>query len=154
VEGIWKAPNDLGEILAKSADDFRNKKLFDFGFTDPSKVEIGTTTFTKSGEKWMSGSTQMDSASVQAVVDKLRDLAATKFPEAGGGDPYLVIAVTSDNNKKVEKVNLTKKGDNFFAVREGEPGIYQVEGKTIDDLQKAAASVKPYTPPKADTKKK
>ena len=154
VEGVWKVPNDLGDLSAKTVDDFRNKKLFDFGFTDPNKVEVGTYTFTKSGDKWMSGGTQMDSASVQSVVDKLRDLAATKFVESGGGDAFLAISVTSGDNKKVEKLNITKKGDNYFAVREGEPGIYQVDGKLIDDIQKAASSVKQYAPPKPDTKKK
>jgi hypothetical protein len=154
VEGAWKVPNDLGDLAAKSVDDFRNKKLFDFGFTDPTKIEVGTYSFTKTADKWMSGTTQMDSTSVQSVVDKLRDLAATKFPETGGGDAYLAIGVTSGDNKKTEKVNITKKGDSFFAVREGEPGVYQVEGKTIDDIQKAAASVKPYTPPKPEAKKK
>jgi hypothetical protein len=154
VEGVWKVPNDLGDLAAKTVDDFRNKKLFDFGFTDPNKVEVGTYSFTKSGDKWMSGGTQMDSSSVQSLVDKLRDLAATKFPETGGGDSYLAINIVSGDNKKTEKVNITKKAENFFAVREGEPGIYQVDGKSIDDIQKAAASVKPYTPPKPDAKKK
>jgi hypothetical protein len=158
VEGIWKVPNDLGDLAAKSADDFRNKKLFDFGFTDPNKVEVGTFVFTKSGSdanaKWMSGPTQMDSPSIQGVVDKLRDMAATKFPETGGGEPYLTIAVTSGDNKKNEKVIITRKGDNYFAVRDGEPGVYQIDGKSIDDIQKAAASVKQYTPPKVDSKKK
>jgi hypothetical protein len=154
VEGIWKVPNDLGDLSAKTVDDFRNKKLFDFGFTDPNKVDVGTYSFSKNADKWMSGGTQMDSASVQSVVDKLRDLAATRFPEAGGGDSYLAINVTSADNKKNEKVNITKKGDNFFAIREGEPGVYQVDGKMIDDIQKAAASVKQYTPPKPETKKK
>ena len=32
VAGIYKVPNDLGSGLDKSLDDFRNKKLFDFGF--------------------------------------------------------------------------------------------------------------------------
>ncbi len=154
VEGIWKVPNDLGDLAAKTVDDFRNKKLFDFGFTDPNKVDVGTYSFTKNADKWMSGSTQMDSPSLQAVVDKLRDLAATKFAETGGGDPYLAINVTSGDNKKNEKVIITRKGDNYFAVRDAEPGVYQVDGKSIDDIQKAAASVKQYTPPKPETKKK
>jgi hypothetical protein len=158
VEGVWKVPNDLGDLSGKTLDDFRNKKLFDFGFTEPNKVEVGTYAFTKTGSdqnaKWMSGNTQMDSSSVQSVIDKLRDLAATRFADAGGGDAYLALSVASADNKKTEKVTITKKGDNFFAVREGEPGIYQVDGKSIDDIQKAASSVKQYTPPKPDTKKK
>jgi hypothetical protein len=159
VEGVWKVTPDLGTSLAKTLDDFRNRKLFDFGFTDPNRVEVGTAAFTKvadakNGDKWMSGSTQMDSASVQAVIDKLRDMAATKFPETGGGEPFLIVTVVSDNNKRTEKLNITKKGDTYFAVREGEPAIYEMDGKAIDELQKAAASVKPYVPPKPEAKKK
>jgi hypothetical protein len=154
VDGAYKIAADLGDATAKSVDDFRNKKLFDFGFTDPNKVEVGTMSFTKSGDKWMSGSTQMDGPGVQGVVDKIRDLAATKFPEKGGGDQFLVVTVISDNNKRTEKVTISKQGDNYFAMRDGEPGIYQLDGKAIDELQKAAAAVKPFTPPKDDKKKK
>ena len=39
VEGIYKVASDLGDGLDKRLDDFRNKKLFDFGFSDPTKVE-------------------------------------------------------------------------------------------------------------------
>jgi Domain of unknown function (DUF4340) len=151
VEGVHKVPAEVGDAVAKTLDDFRNKKLFDFGFTEPSKVEVGSIVFSKSGDKWMSGGTQMDAAGVQGTIDKLRDLAATKFPESGGGEPFLTLAVTSE--KRNEKVNLTKKGDNFFAVREGEPAVYQLDGKAIDELQKAAASVKPYSPPKPEPAK-
>src|SRR5262249_15211670 len=76
VEGIFKIANDLGEAVDKSADDFRNKKVLDFGFSDPTKVEIKGVTYTKSGEKWMSGSKTMDNTSVQTLIDKLRDLSA------------------------------------------------------------------------------
>ena len=153
VEGIFKVTAELGDGLDKSVDDFRNKKLFDFGFSDPNKVEVGSTSITKSGDKWMSGSTQMDGPSVQNVIDKLRDLAAAKFPEKGGGDQFLAITVISNDNKRTEKVSITKQGDNYFATREGEPSIYQLDAKAVDDLQKAAGAVKPYTAPKADGKK-
>src|SRR5581483_1045268 len=83
VAGIYKVTNDLGEGLDKSLADCRNKKLFDFGWNDPSKVELRigekTTTYEKSGDKWMSGGKQMDAPSVQALIDKLRDLSSTKF---------------------------------------------------------------------------
>ncbi len=109
VEGIYKSTADLGDGLDKSVDDFRNKKLFDFGFTDPTKVEVGSTVYQKSGEKWMSGNKQMDSASVQSLIDKLRDLAATKFVDKAAGDPFLVLAVTSGDGKRVEKVTSRSK---------------------------------------------
>jgi hypothetical protein len=148
VDGIYKVTADLGDGLNKNVDDFRNKKLFDFGWTDPNKVEIGKVTFEKTGEKWMSGAKQMDSASVQNVVDKLRDLTATKFLDSGGGTPVLDITVSSNNGKRVEKVSITKQGDTYFAKRENESSIYQLDSKAVEDLQKAANEVKEFQPPK------
>jgi len=146
--GIYKVTADLGDGLDKKVDDFRNKKLFDFGWTDPNKVEVGKVALEKSGDKWMSGAKQMDASSVQNLVDKLRDLAATQFPEAGGGSPVLDITVSSNGGKRVEKVSITKQGDTYFAKRENEPSIYQLDGKAVEDLQKAANEVKESPPPK------
>jgi len=148
VDGVYKVTADLGDGLDKKVDDFRNKKLFDFGWTDPNKVEIGKATFEKSGDKWMNGPKQLDAPSVQSVVDKLRDLAATKFVDTGGGTPVLDITVDSNSGKRVEKVSITKLGDAYFAKRENEPSIYQLDAKAVEDLQKAANEVKPFQPPK------
>src|SRR5450759_951368 len=52
VEGLYKANADLADALEKGVDDFRNKKLFDFGFSDPGKVEVKGTGYTKVGDKW------------------------------------------------------------------------------------------------------
>ena len=87
VDGVYKVTADLGDGLDKKVDDFRNKKLFDFGWTDPNKIEIGKATFEKSGDKWMSGAKQMDAPSVQNVVDKLRDLTAAKFVDVAAAQP-------------------------------------------------------------------
>ena len=72
--GVYKIASDLGDALDKGLDDFRNKKLFDFGFSDPTKVEVQGVTYTKSGDKWMSGAKTMDNTTVQTLIDKLRDL--------------------------------------------------------------------------------
>jgi len=148
VDGIYKVTSDLGDGLDKKVDDFRNKKLFDFGWTDPNKVEVGKAAFEKSGDKWMSGAKQMDAPSVQSVVDKLRDLTSTKFLDTGGGAPVLDITVSSNSGKRVEKVSINKQGDAYFAKRENEPSIYQLDSKAVEDLQKAANEVKEFQPPK------
>jgi hypothetical protein len=148
VDGIYKVTADLGDGLDKKVDDFRNKKLFDFGWTDPNKVEVGKAAFEKSGDKWMSGAKQMDASSVQSVVDKLRDLSAAKFPDAAAGAPVLEITVSSNSGKRVEKVSISKQGDTYFAKRENEPSIYQLDSKAVEDLQKAASEVKEFQPPK------
>lgn len=153
VEGIYKVGSDLGEGLDKKLEDYRNKKLFDFGWNDPTKIEVrsGTNapvTYAKSGEKWMAGPKQMDAASVQGLVDKLRDLSASKFQETGGGEAVFEATVTSNDGKRVEKVTVSKQGEKYFAKRENEPSIYELDAKAVEDLQKAAAEVKEHQEPK------
>jgi hypothetical protein len=143
VEGVYKVAADLGDALDKSPDDFRSKKLFDFGFTEPGKIQLQNATYQKSGEKWMSGSTEMDAISIQGLIDKLRDLSATKFAEKGAGVPVFEATVTANN--RTEKVTISKEGDKYYATRANEPGAYEVDSKAVDDLNKAAAAIKPAT---------
>jgi hypothetical protein len=153
VEGVYKVANDVGDALDKARDDFRNKKLFDFGFSDPGAVEVKGAVYTKSGDKWTLNSKPMDNTSVQALIDKLRDLTATKFSDHGGGEVAFEATVTSNGGKRVEKVTVKKQGDHYFAQRENEPSIYEVDAKAVDDLQKVASSVK-EAPPEAPAAKK
>jgi hypothetical protein len=153
VDGVHKVANDLATALDKSVDDFRNKKLFDFGFNDPSKIEMHdngkTYAFTKTGEDWFANGKKMDSTSVQSFVDKLRDLTSGKFIDSGTfGAPTMDISVTSNSGKRIEKVLISKQGNDATAKRENEPAIYGLDSKTIDDLSKAAADVKEAQPAK------
>ncbi len=151
--GVYKVPNDLGEGLNKALDDFRNKKLFDFGWNDPTRLEIvngsASAAYQKSGDKWMSGSRQMDSTSVQSLIDKLRDLASTQFLDSGGvGQTIFTATVTSSDGKRVEKVTITSAAGKNYAKRENEPSIYELDTKAVADLQKAAGEVKEAQPAK------
>jgi len=96
----------------------------------------------------------MDAATVNAVVDKLRDLTAAKFVDRGLSAPIFEATVTSNGGKRVEKVLISKEGADFFARRENEPSVYQLDAQAVADLQKAASTVKAYQLPKPDTKKK
>ena len=153
VEGVYKLPSDVGDGVDKDLESFRNKKLFDFGWNDPTKVQVGQAVYQKSGEKWMSGSKQMDSSSVQSLIDKLRDLSAAKFAENAAGGLLLEATVTSNDGKRVEKVIVSKQGSTYFARRENEPSIYELDSKAVEDLQKAASEVKEYQAPKNEKKK-
>jgi hypothetical protein len=148
VEGFYKVPNDLGDALNKGVDDFRNKKLFDFAWSDPTKIQIGTAVYQKSGDKWTRDGKTMDSTSIQNLIDKLRDLAAIKFQDTAGGAVALEATVTSNDGKRVEKVIINKQGDQYLAKRENEPSIYVLDSKAAEDLIKAAADVKEAAPAK------
>lgn len=156
IAGIYKVPNDLATGIDQSLDAFRNKKLFDFGFNDPSKVEIkddkGSKVYVKSGEKWMLGSQEMDSVSIQSVVDKLRDLSATKFQDSGFPGSVFEVKLTAKDGKIVDDVQI---GKNNTAIRVGEPTVYELKPETVAELVSAASSIKaPSKEKKDDTKKK
>jgi len=151
-EGEYKVASDLADALDKAVDDFRNKKLFDFGFSDPSKVDLKNASYTKTGDKWMSGGKTMDNGTVQTLIDKLRDLASMKFVDKGGGTEVFTATVTSNTGKRVEKVTITKLGNQYFAQRENEPSIYELDSKLVDDLTKAAGDVKEAAPEPAKKK--
>jgi len=153
VAGVFKATPDLGTGVDKALDDFRNKKLFDFGFNEPSKIEMHTNgktyAFQKGGEDWFSNGKKLDSVSVQSLLDKLRDLSASKFIDTGTlGAPTIDITVVSNNGKLTEKLLIAKQGSDDVAQRENEPALYSLGAKTIDDLVQAASDVKPAPPPK------
>jgi hypothetical protein len=155
VPGVYKVSSDLGPGLDKGLDDFRNKKLFDFGFDEANKVEMhdGSKAYflTKGGQDWWSDGKKMDGQSVQSLVDKVRELSATKFADSGFADPVLDVTVTSGDGKRVEKVLVSKKGDKFLAKRDGESALYELDSTAVSDLEKSAADVKPVPEPKPAT---
>lgn len=158
VEGAFRLSGDLGEALGKGLDDYRNKKLFDFGFSDPGKVELKdgakSYAFQKSGEKWTAGGKEMNAASVQTLIDKLRDLSASKFVDTGFTTPVIEITVISNEGKRVEKVLISKAAANYVAKRDGEPALYELTSPSVEEIQKAAADIKEPPPPAKDSKKK
>ncbi len=159
VEGTYKVGSDLGTALDKTVDDFRNKKLFDLGFTDPDKIEFhdGTKTYflTKGGSDWFSADgKKLDAIGAQGFVEKVRDLAASKFVDAGLGTSELEVTVTSNGGKNIEKVSISKDGDHYVAKRDGEPASYQLDPVVISGLQLAAQDLKPAAEPKLEAPKK
>ena len=125
VKGIYKISADLGKQLEKPLDDFRNKKVFDFGFSDPTKIEVqqGDTAkvYEKSGQDWKLNGKVTDPRSVQAFIDKLRDLSANKFLESGFTTPLLTVTVTS-NVASALKAAFAKSANDYIARRENRAG--------------------------------
>ena len=161
VEGAYSLEATTATAFDKTTDDFRNKKLFDFGFNDPSRVDYRSAkvqaTVSKSGEKWFRGGKALDSASIQTLIDKLRDLSATKFAESGFGASEIDITVVSSDGKKTERVSLAKSGADksgadWLARRDGDASLYVLPGATVDELERAANDLK-EDKSKAPTKK-
>jgi Domain of unknown function (DUF4340) len=155
VEGVYKVTSDLGTALDKTVDDFRNKKLFDLGFNDPEKIElhVGSKAYflTKGGSDWFSADgKKVDAIAAQGFVEKVRDLSASKFVDAGFAAAELEVTATSNGGKTIEKVAISKDGDHYVAKREAEPALYQLDPIAVTGLEKAAEDMKPAVEPKAD----
>ena len=152
VEGVYKVASSVGKGMDKGLEDFRNKKLFDFGFSDPNKVEIqdGARSYflTRSGDDWWNGSCKkLDAGSAQPVVEKIRDLSASKFVDSGFTTPAIELTVTSNDGKRIEKVEIAHKDASYIARREGEASLYEVDAQAIVDLEKAAEQMKAVAAP-------
>lgn len=153
VEGVYKVGSDVGLALDKAVDDFRNKKLFDFGFTDPDKIEIhdGEKSYflTKGGSDWwLADGKKADAMNAETFEEKVRDLAASKFMDSGFTTPTMEVTATSNGGKNIEKVLISRSGDRYIAKRDNEPALYELDSSAVTGLQKAAADLKPAVEPK------
>jgi hypothetical protein len=155
--GVYKIASATAAALDKNLDDFRNKKLFDFGYADPEKIEIRdgakTVVVTHSGTDWLSNGAKMDTPSVTTLISAVRDLSACKFPDNGFTSPAIEIIVTSNDGKRIEKALLSKDGDAYVAKRDNEPALYEIAASSVTELQNAAASLKPAEVNPAPAKK-
>jgi hypothetical protein len=155
VDGAYKVDSSLADAVSKKVEDFRNKKLFDFGYSEPYKLEIHSGpkafSFMRGGQDWWDNGKKMDEDSVRSLIASLRDLSAEKFVDSGFTSPQIDATVTSDDGKQVERVQISKSGPNYIAKRENDATLYQLTTTAVEDLQKSLADIRPAasTPPKA-----
>ncbi|HUO24452.1 MAG TPA: DUF4340 domain-containing protein [Candidatus Aquilonibacter sp.] len=147
VGGTYKVDSSLGQAVDKSLEDFRNKKVFDFGYNEPTKIEIhnGSKAYflIRSGEDWWSNGKKMDADGVEMLLSDLRDLEASKFVDSGFGQPSMELVVSSNDGKRVEQVSISRSGAGFIAKRESDPTLYYLESGSVNGIQKAADDLKP-----------
>ncbi len=161
--GVFKISTTVAEGLNKKLEDLRNKKLFDFGFSDPQKLEVRDgevrMVIEKKGDKWQrvdAGGKELPSDKVQTLIDNLRNMSAKTFTadeaaaqaKHGIDKPVGEARVTSDEGKRVERVLLAAGPDSkYFAARENEPATYEIEKSSYEDFQKALTALKDAPPP-------
>jgi len=155
VDGAYKVDSSLVDSLNKKVDDFRNRKLFDFGYADPDKLEIHsakTYSLMRGGEDWWNNGKKMDADSIRSLISALRDLSAEKFVDSGFANPEIDTTVISDGGKRIERVLISKSGSTYIAKRDGDSTLYQLASQTGDQLQKTLDALKPATAPIKPTK--
>ena len=156
--GVYAVSSTLAESFDKPVADFRNKKLFDFGFDDPARIDVRagaeTVAVVRTDDKWVMEShdgREADGESVQTLLDRLRGLTATEFPSDREADkaryglaqPAIVATVTPQGEAaEAEKVlvSLPEEGPTH-AARDGEPSTYTIERSAAQDIQRAVETL-------------
>ncbi len=127
----------------KRADDFRNKKLFDFGFNDPDKIVLDGKTYVRAGTDWKLNGQTMDSGSVQSFIDQLRELSATKFVSSGFTSPVSRSPSSGTGTRIPIRSNSRRTRRGYIARRAGDSSLYQLDAKPVDDMLNAGKAIKP-----------
>lgn len=170
--GVYEVSSTLAESLDKPLDDFRNKKLFDFGFSDPEKLDVRGwdkhAVVVKKDDKWLldsDGGRELDSSKVQTLIDSLRGLASTAFTSDSAADkakyglsnPTIEAEVTRAEGKGVEKIAIgDPAAERVYAARDGMPSTYEVEKSAVEEIQRSLEAVvaKPEQPAPGAAEKK
>ena len=152
LEGVYEVSSTMAEGLDKMLEDFRNNKLFDFGFKEISKLELrdgGTrVAVEKKEDKWRLTSEderELDSGKVQTAIDKLRDLTAKTFASDNKADlgmyglttPVIEAKVALAEGGGDEVVISSPEEDLVYAARAGQPSTYEVEKSAVEAIQQA-----------------
>ena len=150
--GIFEVSSTMAEGLDKKLDDFRNKKLFDFGFKELAKLELrdGDTRVAveKKEDKWLLTSEdgrELDSGKVQTAIDKLRDLTAKSFTSDNEADlsryglasPLIEAKVALTEGSGDEVMISSPENDLVYAARAGQPSTYEVEKSAVEAIRQA-----------------
>ena len=150
--GVYEVSSTMAEGLDKKLEDFRNKKLFDFGFKEIAKLELrdGDTRVVveKKEDKWRLTSEderELDSGKVQAAIDKLRNLTATSFTSDDESDldkyglssPAIEAKVATTEGSGDEVMISSPDEDLVYAARVGQPSTYEVEKSAVEAVQQA-----------------
>ncbi len=142
VAGVYTVSEELGTGLDKPSDEFRNKKLFDFGYDEVERIEFKkdgkSTVVEKKGNDWLLAGKKADAASVTTVVDQIRMMQAMKFAKKAVTTPSIEITVKA---KKAEKVLVSVNGNFRYAQREGEATEYEMDPKVLSDLEAAIGAI-------------
>ncbi len=157
-DGVYEVSSTLAESFDKPLDDFRNKKIFDFGFADPARVEVragpNAVVIAREEDKWLlrsDGGRELEGEKVQTLLDGLRNLAALEFPSDNASDrarygldrPAIEAEVTpsGDDAEPEKAVVSSPEKERVYAARAGEPSIYEVEKAPAEDIRRAVEDI-------------
>ena len=163
---VFTIDSSLVTDLERSANEYRDKDLFDFRPFNASWLEIEqsdtTVVFEKAGAEgeesepsWVRVSLQsgdIDRSQMDDLLAKLSNLRAESFIESRaerGLDETTVVATVgvrfnangTEDGDEEERVTLWRSGDTAYGVHGSEPGAAVLDTDAVDDALQALAAV-------------
>ncbi len=151
-ETIFRAQAGLRNILLRSVDDWRSKKLFDFPGTDVSRIALQyrnkTVTLVRKGEQWSvegDNSVKLDNKAINTYANSVGKLRIDNFTEgvdpkdAGLKTPELTSTLHLKDGKQVQLVLGRSVGneekERYFKYGD-KPWIYKLKPYTVRNIDK------------------
>ena len=148
ISGIYPVAAEFDNYLRKPIEDFRDMRVFRFGFADVFELSYegpaGKLELRKPNENWLRGDEKVDAAKANKLVDELRSSNATTFvqDDAPGSVTHTVRLNLADGREEIVRFHAGE-GSERFAVRSGERGYYKVSERFLKDLDTAAGELLP-----------
>jgi hypothetical protein len=148
ISGIYPVAAEFDNYLRKPVEDFRDLRIFRFGFADVFELSYegpaGKLQLRKPNENWLREDRKVDAAKANKLVDELRSSNATAFleGEAPGDATHTVRLDVADGREEIVRFYAGEDSDRF-AVRSGERGYYKVSERFLKDLDTAAGELLP-----------
>jgi Domain of unknown function (DUF4340) len=159
---VFTIESSLLTDATKEPGDYRQKDFFDGRGFNATRLEVTrngqasvfekTKTKNKEGqdeEKWKQTAPtarDLDPTTVENLISAITAARATSFVDSaaktGLDKPELVVTLTTDQGKRVEKTAFSRSGSDGYAARDGEPGAAKVESSTIDNIVKSLEGIK------------
>ncbi len=150
VSGVFHIGAALGDALDKTAADFREKQVFDFGDNDPDALDLQiknaksaavNLTLKHNALGWWQNGKKVNADKAEALVSALRALAAAKFTNSGFTTPEISVSVTSQSGKHQETVDIAQSGSRYLARRIDDPSLYVLDSGAVEGVESAAKQV-------------
>ncbi len=157
-EGVYGISSTLSESFDKDIADYRDKKLFGFGYDDPARVEVrvgdDSVVIVRADGQWQLESDagrELEGEPVQTLLDRLRGLTATEIPSDsasaqaryGLDAPAIEAAVTpAGEGASTERVRVSSPDQTaVYASRAGEPSTFQVEQAAAQNIARSVEEI-------------
>lgn len=142
-EGTAKVTADVAAVVEKGFEQYKSRRIFEFGFSEPSKIEVkrarSVKAYGKNAEQWYLNGKKMRPETVQSLIDKLRQLTAVRFAAPSSPVPSIEITVVTNDGKTVETVKFA----GALAAKGTEPFRYDLGPDAVPELEKILDAIVP-----------